>query len=52
MGKLLSHRIVPLGEGNNQVGFDGLDWLPSGIYYLRIENQDKVEHFKLLKAGN
>ena len=52
MGKLLSQRIVTLQKGNNQVIYDGMDWLYSGIYYLRIVYQDKIEHFKLLKAGN
>ena len=52
MGKMLSQRNVPLLAGNNQVNYDGMNWLPSGIYYLRIVNQDKEEHFKMLKAGN
>jgi Secretion system C-terminal sorting domain len=52
MGKMLSQRNVPLLAGNNQVNYDGMNWLPSGIYYLRIVNQDKAEHFKILKAGN
>jgi Right handed beta helix region/Secretion system C-terminal sorting domain len=52
MGKMLSQRNIPLLAGNNQVNYDGMNWLPSGIYYLRIVNQDKAEHFKMLKAGN
>jgi hypothetical protein len=52
MGKMLSQRNLPLLAGNNQVNYDGMNWLPSGIYYLRIVNQDKEEHFKMLKAGN
>jgi len=52
MGKILSQRNIPLLAGNNQVNYDGMNWLPSGIYYLRIVNQDKAEHFKMLKAGN
>ncbi len=52
LGKMLLQRKVLLEEGNNQVLFDGLESFPAGNYYLRIVNQDKVEHFKLLKAGN
>ena len=52
MGKLLSQRIVPLQEGSNQISYEGMGGLPYGIYYLRIINQDKTEHFKMLKAGN
>ncbi len=50
-GKLLSQRKIQLQEGNNQVSYDGLNSLPAGTYYLQIVNQDKVEHFKLLKAS-
>ncbi len=52
VGKLLSQKTMPLIEGNNQVSYDGMNWLPSGIYYLRIAYKDQVDHFKLLKAGH
>ena len=52
MGNLLSQRIVPLQEGNNQISYEGMGGLPYGIYYLRINYQDKTEHLKMLKAGN
>ncbi|HTB25495.1 MAG TPA: T9SS type A sorting domain-containing protein, partial [Puia sp.] len=52
MGKLLSQRTEPLIEGNNQISYEGMNVLPSGIYYLRIAYKDQVDHFKLLKAGH
>jgi hypothetical protein len=51
MGKMLSQKKVQLQEGNNQVSYDGMDNLSAGAYYLQIVNQDKVEYFKLIKAG-
>ena len=52
MGKLIFQKKPALLEGYNLVNYDGLDRLPSGIYFLRIVNQDKSEYIKLLKAGN
>ncbi len=52
MGKLLSQRTEPLIEGNNQVSYEVTNWLPSGIYFLRIAYNGQVDHFKLLKAGH
>ena len=51
-GKILSQRMVQLQEGNNQFDFDGMANFPAGIYYLRFVNQEKTEHFKLIKSGN
>ena len=51
-GKMLSQRMVQLQVGNNQFSCNETDNLPAGIYYLRFVNQEKTEHFKLIKAGN
>jgi hypothetical protein len=51
MGKMLSERKLQLLEGNNHVSYDDIDNLPVGAYFLQIAHQDKVERFKLIKAG-
>ncbi len=52
VGKLIFQKNPMLLEGNNLFYYDGLDRLPSGIYFLRIVNKDKSEYVRLLKSGN
>ncbi len=50
LGKIVSMRKIQVQQGTNRVGYDGLDNLPAGAYYLQIMHQEKTEHFKLLKV--
>lgn len=51
-GKMMAQKKVQLQAGNNPVLFEGIDHLPTGVYYLQIINSDKVERFKLIKTVN
>ena len=51
VGKLLLKRDAQLLVGDNLLTFYGMDYLPSGSYYLQVLDKDLVEHFKLIKSG-
>ena len=52
LGKLISQKKVQIRGGNNEFGFDGMDNLSPGTYYLEVIGQHMTNHFKLLKTGN
>jgi Secretion system C-terminal sorting domain len=52
IGKLIFQKQPLLLEGNNLVNYDGLDGLTPGIYFLRIEKDNKSDYVELLKLGN